>query len=496
MIDGIQATYLTPAPDAPPPAAGAWEVPIRESHRHGAISSGPRVSDVRRLHLRGIDADLKPLATGCHALNLNGSLHKYHNAGSHNADQFSAAAVGVAVSGLCDAFGIAPDATRLHGLEVGVNLSLDVKPSNLLNKAVCFKGRGFVPIDPKKPRLGLVCHLSDYSIKLYDKTAQSGHGSGHVLRLEVKVNKMRHLARFGLQTLADLQSPAKLRPLLALLLEGLAGIIWTNDRAALAGMSAKDREAFLKLANPRTWEGLEDYEASRYNRRKLAGIMERYYIETPAAALLDAVCKTWAALFEGVPEAENAPDDSAENSRFFTACIGQENTGNPTPINVLKQQYKNSAKNAQKSPALPSAGFAPALSAMPARRCAGCGAPLTGQKTGSRYCSALVVGSRAAHRCRNTDSNRRRTFKNRIKSASMLQNFLSVTYRAASGTDTYTDTFHPSELANVPRAWLDRITEIQVLPHRWQDVPESYTGEAARLFAQRLQAPTAPAPAA
>ena len=38
----------------------------------------------------------------------------------------------------------------------------------LLAAAVCFKGRGFVPIDPKKPKIGLVCTLSDYAIKIYD----------------------------------------------------------------------------------------------------------------------------------------------------------------------------------------------------------------------------------------------------------------------------------------------------------------------------------------
>jgi predicted RNA-binding Zn-ribbon protein involved in translation (DUF1610 family) len=51
----------------------------------------------------------------------------------------------------------------------------------------------------------------------------------------------------------------------------------------------------------------------------------------------------------------------------------------------------------------------------PKRFCASCNKDITHQKDNSKFCSPKYVGIVEAHRCRNTDSNKRNNLKNKIQ---------------------------------------------------------------------------------
>ncbi|WP_315820985.1 hypothetical protein [Paraflavitalea speifideaquila] len=61
-------------------------------------------------------------------------------------------------------------------------------------------------------------------------------------------------------------------------------------------------------------------------------------------------------------------------------------------------------------------------------------------------------------------------------------NFIAVTY--TDGTDTSTQTIHPSELPNLPRGWFDRVQCIAILPTRRDELPVNLEGEQAKGYLQ------------
>ncbi|GGB01826.1 hypothetical protein [Puia dinghuensis] len=454
MIDGIQLVHY--APDRTHlTALSCWEVLVNEK-------TGQRVDDVRRASFRGLNMELKPAATG-YRLTINGSLHKYHNGGEHNADAFPFTGLLDTISGLCAAIGVMPDRLELHGIEIGLNIPLPFTPLRVLNNAVCYKNKPFQLIHKRNKRKGLLCCLWDYDIKLYDKAAQSDTDCGDLLRFEVKVNKMRYLDGYGLTHLEALTDPGKVYPLIQVLTDALGGIIWTDKAAQLDRMNDREQKQWLYLGSPASWEAMNKYQL-RDSRKKLAALFGRYVDHPISAVIAPLLVTTWKQQFAGSSEADNAPP-------FHRLSEKLEAVNLPTfsPLECIKEKVREKDQELTK----PLAGFSGKedlyikkinnvtgpISILPSRRCISCGRDISGQDKRSRFCSEKVYGPKAKQ-CRNRDSNKRRDHKRILSKAKQGNRLINVRYRNNQGA-VYT--LHPTELA-ISRDWLDRVEDITILP--------------------------------
>lgn len=116
MFDGISAIYKVYDKDSHLNSLFDWERLYYEA-------TGIPVNDDRAAQIRGLNIALKPSIVGRNLI-IKGSLHKWHNIGEDNSNQFSFVDVCNSVSGLCYALGIEPEKIELHGLEIGVNIPL------------------------------------------------------------------------------------------------------------------------------------------------------------------------------------------------------------------------------------------------------------------------------------------------------------------------------------------------------------------------------------
>ncbi|MHA4810462.1 hypothetical protein ACX0G9_20315 [Flavitalea flava] len=451
MIDGIQLTYYAPC-NTHLTGLSCWEVTVNEQ-------TGEKVDDIRRTSFRGLNLELKPAATG-HRLTINGSLHKYHNGGSHNTNDFPFAGLQNVVSGLSFALGLQPGEMEIHGIEIGINVPLPFPPLRVLNNAVCFKNKAFRPIHKRNKRKGLVCCLWDYEVKLYDKAEQSGMDCGDILRVEVKVNKMRYLQGYGLFTLNDLTDQSKVYPLAQVLTGLLDGIIWTDKTADLNRMSNREQKQWLYLGNPISWEGMNKYQL-RDNRKKLTGLFTRYAGNPVAEIVSPLLVDTWNRQFIYGFEAHNPPP-------FHRQVNNSEADKIPTfsPLECIREKVIDRPANSIQrltgfcieEKGINSERIFCAKNAQTAHSCISCGRDISIQQNHSRFCSELLYGQRAKQ-CRNKDSNRRRDLKRMITQA-MRRNCLVTVYRGISHA---TCTLHPREIT-ICREWLDSVQRIEILP--------------------------------
>lgn len=454
MIDGIQLVHY--APDRTHlTALSCWEVLVNEQ-------TGERVDDVRRASFRGLNIELKAAAIG-YRLTINGSLHKYHNGGEHNASTFRFSSLLDTISGLCAAIGLQPDELELHGIEIGVNIPLPFTPLRVLNNAVCYKNKPFQLIHKRNKRKGLRCCLWDYEVKLYDKAVQSGRDCGNLLRFEVKVDKMRYLDGYGLTDLQALTDPAKLYPLLQILTDTLAGIIWTDKAANMDHMTDREQKQWLYLSNSASWEAMNKYQL-RDNRKKLAGLFARY-VDNPVSSMIGPLLvATWKQQFAGSSEAVNKPP-------FHRLPENWEAVGLSTfsPLECIREKVMEDTPHTGRPPTgfckegdlliKENSNVGDPISMPPSRYCISCGRDISGQRTRSRFCSEKVHGPKAKQ-CRNKDSNKRRDHKHILCKAAQVNQLIRVRYKNNQGTEY---TLHPSEVTG-SRDWLDRVADISILP--------------------------------
>ncbi len=451
MIDGIQLTFTTRNPKSHLLGLPCWEVLVNEK-------TGTKVNDIRTAHLRGLDLKLKPSSYDGHNFIANGSLHKFHNCGEHNTDQFTFSKLRQSIDSFTDVFGIDPRQCYIHGLEIGVNITLPFSPLRVLKNLVCFRTKPFTQINKKSLTKGLQCSLTQYRVKVYDKAKQSGIDCGNVLRFEVAVDKMQVLAKYGITTLADLQVVKKVYSLFTVLKDALCGIIWTDTAADLNRLTNRELKQWLYYSNPKTWEGLGKFQRLRAGKT-WEKLLHRY---GNPVDLLPFILSTWKSLFLGELEAENPQPfyqsilkSEAEESATFlplVCTVKRLHTPrqNPTISNTTFLKKEDTQATTKQQP-----------ETIPKKRfCPSCGRDISTQDKRTVFCSEKIY-SKAGKRCRNKSSNKRRDHKRKIQSAMKKNNYLLITYSDGTGA-TFSDVLHPSEIST-SKEWMDRIQSITTL---------------------------------
>jgi hypothetical protein len=444
MFDGINALYKVVEKDSHLTRLSCWERLYYEA-------TAKPVDEVKTAEIRGLHIALKPSIIGSNFL-IKGSIHKWHNSGEDNSNQFTFKDVQIAVSSLSYVFDIEPEKIELHGLEIGTNIKLPYPVLRLLNSLVCYKGKVFTPINERNLRMGFVCCLTDYEIKIYDKGKQAGTPNENLLRLEIKVRKMRFLNDYGFKTLEDLTNVNKAYSAKQIIINILNGIIWTDNTVSKKLFSNREMKQWLKYENPRTWQSLQGKENLRYARNKWKCLLEKY--ATPPD-LLPLFLATWESLFIENLEAYNTTPIHQINEK--------RSISKTTPFHSLNKRCKGG-----KIDNLQNAGFSNKKNnniskenRKKERVCKSCKKDISHQRGQSVFCSKNYVGEKLAKQCRNKDSNKRKAKKKTFDKAIKNDNYLLVTYKD-NFNQSYADILHPTEI-ELSKNLFNQIQEIKII---------------------------------
>ena len=205
-------------------------------------------------------------------IELAGSLHKYHNDGKHNFNQFGRKEAEIALKRLIKVTGLQLPYYKVESVEVGVNLMPPIPSDDIINNALMYKRRPFEAKYCSDEGNYRQATLSEYWVKLYNKRLHyeiQGYDIGHeILRFELKINKMRMLAKYRVFTLEDL----------LINIEDIAKDMlpkaWEEVMLYDPTMNKQTKEKTLQYANVNFWRGIAKERSYNYHHRKLYRLME------------------------------------------------------------------------------------------------------------------------------------------------------------------------------------------------------------------------------
>ena len=148
-------------------------------------------------------------------INLKGSHHVFWNDGKHNYNDFGVNEMIDVFQDLAK-FGIDAARTKIHHIEIGLNLhNLPFESSKITNSMMFHTGQG-IPLQPFKYKIQktesdfiTIEKRDNYTIKMYDK-AKNYKREGNNFRFEWKIIKGCSLSDIGINYLSDLLKPRNL----------------------------------------------------------------------------------------------------------------------------------------------------------------------------------------------------------------------------------------------------------------------------------------------
>ena len=223
--------------------------PLEIEERTGVILNRPRWATKKGLTFKLIPR----LKVGIRC-ELSGSLHRYHNDGVHNANDFTVGSLLKTICNLVECYGIEPFKTSLNNVEFGVNVHLPFPVTDLLSRLICYRGVPFTK-DIANGGIYYQATLRQYAVKLYDKGRQYNL-AGNILRVEIKVLRMQYLKVKGIElnTVGDLLDTDTYSQLGKLLVDTFQRILFDDPTISLDKLTTRKRECLLQGRNPRNWE--------------------------------------------------------------------------------------------------------------------------------------------------------------------------------------------------------------------------------------------------
>ena len=214
-----------------------------------------------------------------HHATVSGSLHRFHNGGGTNEDDFTHGQLIATIDELETLYHVEAATAKIENFEFGVNISLPFPCQNLFDKIVSMPSKRFneMTLDAKGSKAyGKRCDRGEYEIKIYDKALQSNINdakssktgamsdgmASNILRLEVAVKKMRYVKSSGIQVLADFKDSRKIAVLKDILLSLLGDIIYNEigfSDAAIDNLRLSQRQErqLSRWINPMFWEQMD-----------------------------------------------------------------------------------------------------------------------------------------------------------------------------------------------------------------------------------------------
>lgn len=205
--------------------------------------------------------------TPSNQLYVDGSLHKFHNAGIHNHDRFTYPDVVDTFKRLENEFDIDANDCLLENLEFGVNLrNLDRPVDDILNGLIAFKNQRF---SDRKYKYGTFKYVSfnHYDLKAYDKGKQNALDDPN-MRLELKYKRTQKLRSIApdCNTLADVVKPQNFYSISSHLTS-----TWNDVLLYDTSINSSNAD-FLRMCQGHYWETASNWsnmaEKSKYYRER------------------------------------------------------------------------------------------------------------------------------------------------------------------------------------------------------------------------------------
>ena len=348
---------------------------------------------------------------------VEGSLHKFSNAGVHNANDFMLSNLKDTLNLLFDNIGLNPDITVLNGFEFGVNITLPFSPNEALKCIILHKSNSGV-----SDKIGKKFEYQKYSVKLYNKSTQckvEPYQSENILRVEVKVRKMSQFKKCGIycKVLSDLLDEVIWERLEDILIETLNECLVINlTESEIELLSDKDKIMYLKYINPLYWDNLhlnrKTFSRERERCNKFLDKHSKSTLKADLIYLISKKCKelrdvTAANLIE--KKWDELPVLSFANQlqrcdELPVLCDEKRNEScDEIPIKMNEYFVLNQFSEDDR-----------------VKMCKGCGRIIKNPKKNQSFCSAQEVGYVEAHRCRNKNSNPRNKAKASIRRLSSI----------------------------------------------------------------------------
>ena len=203
---------------------------------------------------------------------LAGSLHKYYNDGKHNYNQFGRKEAEIALKRLIEVTGLELPIFKVESVEVGVNLMPPIPSDDIINNALMYKRRPFEAKYCTDEGNYKQVKLYEYWVKLYNKRLHyeiQGYDIGHeILRFELKINKMRMLAKYRVFTLENLMNNIED------IAKDMLPKAWEEVLLYDPTVNKQTKEKIIKYANVNFWRGIAKERSYNYHHRKLYRLME------------------------------------------------------------------------------------------------------------------------------------------------------------------------------------------------------------------------------
>jgi hypothetical protein len=334
---------------------------------------------------------------------LQGSLHKYRNAGRHNYDDFTAQDVEKVVQELSERFEIDTATTEINNVEFGVNVVLPFPVKLVLDNLICYKGEPFQKV-VEDGMSYYQCKRTKFIIKIYDKGKQYKLPE-NVLRFEIKVIVMEYLKTKGvpIRYLSDLLNMDIYEPLGNILTDVFEGILFGDDTLNENDLNSKERELYLRGSNPKAWQPKKG-ETERKRLQRLVNsfkcLLERHRKGIDFRRVVSELVRTKSLELSRISQSANSEFSvlGLENIHFHSNTKKEENTLIVPNGDIYYTLLL---------------GHTPKISTPPERTkrklCSGCGKPIDND----RLYHSLECKQRRDER--NARSNDRNNFKNRYK---------------------------------------------------------------------------------
>lgn len=321
---------------------------------------------------------------------MKGSLHYFHNAGKHNADDLKFTDFMDVLKQLQYELSINPIITPVNGFEFGVNIKLPTTPDRVL-KCIILYGNN---VGQRKPGY-LEFPFENYRLKVYNKSAiprGNEFQNDNLLRVEVAIKRMKHLkGKVYIKRLSDLLDLHVWERLEQILIETFSEcLIIDVPKTNLDALSDKDLLKYKDYINPLYWDDLRANKRRFYNKKKQCNeFINRIGgndLKENLITLIRNKCRelrnvTESEKWDFLPEFQSA--EKNQNEDFF-------------PIKIIP-------------------GISPTEPAQQTTICKGCGRVIENPRPGQKFCSAKVVGYENAHKCRNMVYNPKHNTQRTIK---------------------------------------------------------------------------------
>ena len=342
---------------------------------------------------------------------MNGSFHVHFNDGLHNANDYFLSDFKNTLNELFEEIGLNPNITTINGFEFGVNIKLPYSPNKALQHIILHKSSsGTQKINYKE------FAYKNYTVKIYNKSELAKIDTcqfENILRIEIKIRRMEHLKKVMIyKRLSDLLNIELWKRLEKVLIDTINEclIIDFTETEELK-LNDKDRIKYLQYINPSYWINLHQdrrkYSREREHCNEFVSLHSSSSLKTDIVNLVSAKCRE----LRDIERANSIPQkwdkltvlgniQETEICDKLTVFDYVEKTDKCDKLTIkIKEQFV--AVSPTETSDL--------------KYCKGCGKIIPNPIKNQVFCGGSKVGEKAAHKCRNKDSNVRNNTKQAIR---------------------------------------------------------------------------------